>query len=405
MNWIMRSIFCMMVSGITCSAAEWIYWTDRSSAPPRIQRSALDGSGVETIVTTGLSDPRGIAIDPFGEKIYWADQDTLLIQRADLNGSNIENIITSGVLDPRGIALDLEANKLYWTDHDAGKIQRSDLDGSGMEDVVTGLVNPYYVAVSPFGRKVYWTDPGSGKLQRANLDGTMVEDLVTAAVGNTLRGIAIDPTHTKIYWADRGVDLIQRANVNGSGVETLVGADLDRPHGVAMDALRQKVYWTDTGTGKIQQSDLNGSNVTDVVSSGITGPWGIALLLDDSDADGLPDAWEMQYLNSLTVSSGGPLDDWDQDGFIDSDEYVAGTDPTNPLSFFQASIRRSFTNDDLTVSWTSVSGRLYSVYTSTNLFDGITNSTGFVDVQSDRYIGTVLGTKRRFYNIEVKLAP
>ena len=46
-----------------------MYWTDVSTS--KIQRSNLDGSGVEDLVTTGLVGPGGIALDVSGGKMYW----------------------------------------------------------------------------------------------------------------------------------------------------------------------------------------------------------------------------------------------------------------------------------------------------------------------------------------------
>ena len=36
---------------------------------------------------------------------------------------------------------------MYWTDAGTDKIQRANLDGSGVEDLVTGLNNPYTIAL------------------------------------------------------------------------------------------------------------------------------------------------------------------------------------------------------------------------------------------------------------------
>lgn len=53
----------------------------------------------------------------------------------------------------------------------------------------------------------------------------------------------------------------------------------------------------------------------------------IALEDPDSDEDGLPDWWEMEYWTSLEES--GNEDDPDEDGYLNEDEYYAGTDPTD----------------------------------------------------------------------------
>ena len=58
---------------------------------------------------------------------------------------------------------------------------------------------------------------------------------------------------------------------------------------------------------------------------------GLNCATDDYDNDGLPDCWELTYWPS--IYSYGPNDDPDVDSVRNLDEYLEGTDPTNPLSF------------------------------------------------------------------------
>jgi len=50
---------------------------------------------------------------------------------------------------------------------------------------------------------------------------------------------------------------------------------------------------------------------------------------NDSDGDGMPDWWEVQYFGNLDRDGTG---DWDGDGLIDLAEFEYGTNPTNPDS-------------------------------------------------------------------------
>ena len=256
------------------------YWTDLDYSPAvgpsKIQRSFWHGSSAEDLITTGLTDPRDIALDVGRGKMYWTDWAADKIQCANLDGSNVEDLIR--VRDPIGIALDVGRGKMYWTEGDLEKIKRANLDGSNIEDLITwraGLSVPYGIALDVGRGKMYWTEWGR-KIRRANLDGSNVEDLITTGLRNP-NGIALDVGRGKMYWTDVGTSKIQRANLDGSNVEDLITTGLSRPYGIALDVGRERMYWTDVGTSKIQRANLDGSNVIDLITTGLTSPRGIAL--------------------------------------------------------------------------------------------------------------------------------
>ena len=83
-------------------------------------------------------------------------------------------------------------------------------------------------------------------------------------------------------------------------------------------------------------------------------------LVVDSDDDQLPDDYEMDTVASLGILDGAI--DSDGDGFSDLDEYIAGTHPTNPFSYFMIHPDYSFD---------SSIGRLYQIQQSTNLLSNV----------------------------------
>ncbi|MDE0105484.1 MAG: hypothetical protein OXN89_24165 [Bryobacterales bacterium] len=259
-----------------------VYWTDWDAR--KIQRANLDGSGVEDLVTTGLSAPTGLELDLRTGKMYWTDFRTNKIQRANLDGSGVEDLVTA-VNQPTGLALDTAAGKMYWAAQGPSKIQRANVDGSGLEDLVTtGLTAPVGLGLDVDAGKIYWTDPPLRKVQRANLDGSSVEDLVTGL--RTPVGLTLDLGAGKIYWTDSGTDKVQRANLEGSAVEDLVTAGLSEPSLLSLDLGAGKMYWTDSGTDKVQRANLDGSGVEDLVT-GLSQPVGLTLaLVDSSEAGG-----------------------------------------------------------------------------------------------------------------------
>ncbi|MBN1671382.1 MAG: PQQ-binding-like beta-propeller repeat protein [Kiritimatiellae bacterium] len=59
---------------------------------------------------------------------------------------------------------------------------------------------------------------------------------------------------------------------------------------------------------------------------------------EDTDGDAMADSWENTYFGGTSQTNGGPLDDKDGDGYLNLDEYVAGSDPTNEHDSFQIEI-------------------------------------------------------------------
>lgn len=79
----------------------------------------------------------------------------------------------------------------------------------------------------------------------------------------------------------------------------------------------------------------------------------------DSDADGLPDAWEIFHASNLTSFSASS--DSDHDGQSDLHEFLAGTDPTDPddLLFVDVEVLSSPRNSVL--QWPTKPGYLYYI--------------------------------------------
>ena len=205
-----------------------MYWTDWTT--DKIQRSNLDGSGVEDLVTRndGFSSPRGIALDAAGGKMYWTVQVLHKIQRSNLDGSGVEDLVTTGLGTPWSIALDLSGGKMYWTDPPEEKIQRSNLDGSGVEDLVTtGLSSPSGIALG-FGVpvlagkdlvvRVSVSDNTLTPMQSFTLSVTVRSQGTEQAAATTLRYYRSDDATISTNDTEVGTDAV-------SGLATLATSD------------------------------------------------------------------------------------------------------------------------------------------------------------------------------------
>ncbi|MCB9273686.1 MAG: hypothetical protein H6564_06570 [Lewinellaceae bacterium] len=120
-----------------------VYWTEPGSG--NIKRGNLDGfnSGGQTILTTS-GYPGALALDVPNGKLYLIRWTGNSIARANLDGSGLETLISQGLNQPRDI--EVFQNKLYWANPGNQLVQRADLDGSDVEDVITGVTQPYGIA-------------------------------------------------------------------------------------------------------------------------------------------------------------------------------------------------------------------------------------------------------------------
>ncbi len=245
------------------SFAEKMYFFNSQLA--YIERANLDGTNIEDLVTTGISNASTICIDETNSKMYWLDTNGKTISKSNLDGTSIEVLVNSpGFIAT--LALDLSASKMYWKETSVG-FKKSDLDGSNIETIISGNIVSGDVEIDTTNSKMYWTDIVNDNIQRADLDGSNIEVLVTGL--DVPQGIALDVPNSKMYWVDRGTDKVQRADLDGSNVEDLVTTGLNFPYEIDIDFTNSKLYWTDRENSKIQKSNLDGTNVEDVIAGGI----------------------------------------------------------------------------------------------------------------------------------------
>jgi Tol biopolymer transport system component len=93
----------------------------------------------------------------------------------------------------------------------------------------------------------------------------------------------------------------------------------------------------------------------------------------DSDGDGIPDWWMIQYFGHIAGQPGDQSlaqDDPNGTGMTTIQDYVAGTNPTDPTSFFQVLVAPpASAGGNVTLVWTAVGGRSYSVQYKNSLND------------------------------------
>jgi len=248
------------------SAADSVYWASESGF---VGVGNLDGSGTASTLANATSEsgPCGVAIDPYKEKIYWANFSSGTIRVANLDGSGTASTLANATSEsgPCGVAIDPAENKIYWGNYFTGAIRVANLDGTGSASTLFGSeAGPSGVAIDPAANKIYWTNQiGATGVRVGNLDGTGTASTLFGGEANPI-GVAIDPAANKIYWADlgsccSGPGMIRAGNLDGSGTASTLFASEAAPAGVAIDPAANKIYWGNFGSGAIRVANLDGS--------------------------------------------------------------------------------------------------------------------------------------------------
>ena len=279
-----------------------IYWTDWGMGRIMRANAALDGTGIEALVT-GLRKPTGLALDVAGGRMYWIDSGRGRIQRSSLDGTGVETLVTS--VGANDLALDLMSDLMYWTEPHSGRIRRATLAGVDVETLLSELDEPGNLALHVNGRLIYWIERRDenwkrpGVIRRASLDGTRVETILPE-LDNPV-DLSLHLAEGRIYWLESQRDYclplgdcltqvshetkLQRADLDGANMETFGPTGAYRvPRGMALDTDGGKMYWTYAGQtprggpSTIRRVDLTGTNeVSFTPPQGLASPMDIAL--------------------------------------------------------------------------------------------------------------------------------
>ena len=130
----------------------------------------------------------------------------------------------------------------------------------------------------------------------------------------------------------------------------------------------------------------------------------------DSDNDGLPDAWEIAH--GLDPNNAADANvDTDGDGLTNLQEYMAGTDPRNPLSELKLDVvsSGSASSTNVVIGFEGVAGKSYTIEFSGALSSGWSRLTDVDAVAADGPIWVTnqvpSGTTQRFYRIVTPRQP
>ncbi|XP_045081182.1 low-density lipoprotein receptor-related protein 1-like [Coregonus clupeaformis] len=270
------SFHCLCVEGFQLSPSDPTICKSTSEEEPflifanryYLRKLNLDGSNY-TLLKQGLNNAVALDFDYRQQMIYWTDVTTQgsMIRRMHINGSDVQVLHRTSLSNPDGLAVDWVGGNLYWCDKGRDTIEVSKLTGAYRTVLVnTGLREPRAVAVDVRNGYLYWSDWGDNPhIGRIGMDGAnrtvIVEDRITWP-----NGLTLDFINDRIYWADAREDYIEFASLDGTNRHTVLRQDI--PHIFAMTLFEEYIYWTDWETKSINRCHKTlGTNKTMLIST------------------------------------------------------------------------------------------------------------------------------------------
>ncbi|KAM9364417.1 LOW QUALITY PROTEIN: low-density lipoprotein receptor-related protein 1B-like [Pholidichthys leucotaenia] len=222
-----------------------------------VRRSEIRGVDIDNpymnvmtaLTVPDIDDVTVVDYDSQEERIYWADIKTQTVKRAFINGTQLETIISSDIANCRGLALDWLSRNLYWlsSENDESQINVARFDGSLKTSVIHGIDKPRCLVIHPAKGKIYWTDGNT--INMANMDGS--NSKVLHQNQRDPVGLSIDYTANKLYWISSANGTINRCNLDGSGLEVLETIKKELTKGTALAVMGGKLWWADDDSAQL----------------------------------------------------------------------------------------------------------------------------------------------------------
>ncbi|XP_035679205.1 low-density lipoprotein receptor-related protein 4-like [Branchiostoma floridae] len=204
-----------------------------------------------------------LAVDVDRQLLYYTNAETGAIVRCGVDGSDQQTIASTDVTQPTGIAYDWVSGLVYWTDEGRGTVEVAQGDGANRKTLISGQMFPRGIAVDPISGYLFWGNQGDFTIRRARLDGSDVEVLHHTGLfwPNEL---VVDVQQSRLFWVEGYYGYIGSSNLDGTN-RTVV-ANVSSGHVLFGLALREDILYYTSWDGKVFSVDQNSGELSEVVS-------------------------------------------------------------------------------------------------------------------------------------------
>ncbi|MFO0947000.1 MAG: hypothetical protein U1D30_13825 [Planctomycetota bacterium] len=215
-----------------------MYWAD----PMGDTIWQRDSNGFVTAFQSGLADPIALAIDDVQHKLYWIDDGTHKIQRSNLDGTGIEDFAT-GLQYPSALAIDAVTGIVYWTDDNT--IQKRSRSGGLTQALPLSLGAPRALAWDGYSGQLYFSD--SSAIYSWTPGATQAQIVASSGVGNPRQfSIAMNlplGIH-RLFWTDDANNRIHQLDLDTGATTVLASTGSAVAMGIVADPDNDRFYWS-----------------------------------------------------------------------------------------------------------------------------------------------------------------
>ncbi|XP_016314366.1 low-density lipoprotein receptor-related protein 2 isoform X1 [Sinocyclocheilus anshuiensis] len=156
-------------------AIDWmgrnLYWVDGVAGQilaVRLTSSIVEAQNYITVVDKDLHQPRSLVLLPQKGIMFWSEiGGQAQIERSGMDGSDREVVVSRGLERPVSVTVDILTDRLYWTDEKLRCIGSATLDGENIRLLQLSEM-PRLFSVAVFNDMVYWSDTRRRSVQGAN---------------------------------------------------------------------------------------------------------------------------------------------------------------------------------------------------------------------------------------------